>query len=64
MKGTASALFGVAMRHCSLKGCDAHYRGVMLVTGVVTLITPSYMCKNGGEVPGQLECLLSELETG
>ena len=26
---------------------------VMLVTGTVTLVTHSDMCKNGGEVPGQ-----------
>ena len=41
-------------------GRDARNRGVMLITGAVTLVTwpvtlvtRSYMCKNGGEAPGQ-----------
>ena len=28
-------------------------RAVTFITGVVTLVTRSDMCKNGGEVPGE-----------
>ena len=41
-------------------GCDARNRGVMLITGAVTLVTwrvmlvtRSYMRKNGVKAPGQ-----------
>ena len=59
MKGTACALFGLATRHRLVTGRDTRNRGVMLTTGMVTLvtwlvtlITCSYKRKNGGEAPG------------
>ena len=57
MKGTVHVLFCVITRHTSGHVCN---RGVMLITRAVTLVawpfmlvTCSYMCKNGGEAPGQ-----------
>ena len=55
MKGTAHVLFCVTTWHTSGHACS---RGVMLITGVVTLVTwpvtlvtCSYMRKVGGEAP-------------
>ena len=60
MKGTTPALFGVAKRHRLITGRNTHNRGLMLITGAVTLVTwpvtlvtRLYMRKNGGEAPGQ-----------
>ena len=60
MKGIACALFGVATHHRLITGCDTRNRGVMLITGAVTLVTwldtlvtRSYMLINGGEAHGQ-----------
>ena len=59
MKGIAHALFGVATCHRLITGCDTCNRGVMLITRAVmlvtwpfTLVTHSYMGKNGSVVPG------------
>ena len=38
MKGTAHALFGVAMQHRLITGHDTRNKGVMLITGAVTLV--------------------------
>ena len=60
MKGTAHALFGVAKCHRLITGHDTRNKGMMLITGtvtlvtwLVTLVTCSYMRKNGSEAPGQ-----------
>ena len=60
MKGTECALFGVATCHRLVIGRDTRNRGVMLITGAVTLvtwlvmlITCLYMRRNAGEAPGQ-----------
>ena len=53
MKGTARASFGVATCHRLVTGHDNFNRGVMLITEAATLITCSYMRKNGGEAPRQ-----------
>ena len=60
MKCTAHALFGVATSHRFVTGCHTCNRGVMLITGAVTLVawlvalvTRPYMRKNGSEDPGQ-----------
>ena len=54
----AYTLFGVVTCHRLIIG--RHNRGVLLITGAVTLVTwpdtlvtRSYMHKNGGEAPGQ-----------
>ena len=59
MKSTARASFRVATCHRLVTGHDTRNRGVMLITGAVTLVTwpvmlvtHSYMRKNGGEAPG------------
>ena len=53
MKGTARALFGVAMCHRLVTVVMLITEVVTLITWAVTFITRSCMCKNGGSVPGK-----------
>ena len=57
MKGIVDVLFCGTMQHTSGHACN---RGVMLITGAVmlvtwpvTLVTHSYLRKNGKEAPGE-----------
>ena len=60
MKGTACALLWVVTHHRLVTGHDTHNKDVMLITGAitlgawpVTLVSRSYMHKNGGKAFGQ-----------